>query len=904
MAACQDDEMAGVPVIQGEDIELNFEASVPDAVEIVTRGVDKDGWGIQSLWLFCFDKEGTYISRTLATLADNDVTNPVRTFKATVSSRTRIVHLLANQNLDGFNDNSYPGVYEGSVMTGFSSTSSKIVYWGRVDCSASADAAAFAARFSSTRIPMFRDQAELTYDTDLPAGLTVEGFAVCNYYASGTSVPFNSNTLKFDWPELWQYNPYITTPVTKLKSSDPTDTDTELSKHIYETENQGEDEAYLIFKLSQNGGTPGYYKVSLVDEDKNPLPVYRNYRYTVKFTAAPGSGGSDTFEAAKSAAPLNNTYISVDASIPSIGNEKDGMLTILGKTTVIYDTDGIKKLQYTYTGTKTPVVSWISNDGVTAGEVLTHTWEPVSQTGTIEFPARLMGEDEVCRGVLQIKAGPLVRFIRIITVKKFTFTPIWCSTGIYNGSGATTFISQDVGFTFTVPDSYPAELFPLRCLISTADLSGNGMVKLNVVYPELNGSPNPDYGEDNGLGFKYVYEADKPGMHIIYFRTNYATSLDTSPYGEITLEAEHFESVTKRYTYTDMDRQKLKIANGFEYDISASGSTQEDTKVYYMLVPQRTGSEVEFDLRYGPDNENLPAGVNIAVYTNNLKPVDENRFEQAESSQGSGTFWYYTTISGQDNIRFKTTKPYNGSEAVRFASATQTGGGDYKSVILIVDNFREWTFNAAFSPAVWPYGIGEELALSFDISSFMSANENYPDPVEPGEDFWVYIQTRNLIPNAALNGNKRLEPTSGGYRYWVKTSDLDDSDRVTLHFTTTRIVSAETVTLTTDPAVINFAPEKLSIANAPLEGNLYIGGTGTPVPVNAFVTIERRDGTRIGTFSVGAGGSFTLSLRSEFAYGWDDVLFVKYKDAENVSYQKEVSLSGIKRERQIILGRQ
>ena len=117
--------------------------------------------------------------------------------------------------------------------------------------------------------------------------------------------------------------------------------------------------------------------------------------------------------------------------------------------------------------------------------------------------------------------------------------------------------------------------------------------------------------------------------------------------------------------------------------------------VYYYLVPQQKGAEVTFQLREGVNaSENsgfLDAGTNIVIYTSNLEPAPEmvSKFTKGESNLGSGTYWYYTSVDGPDNLKFVTTKA-NSAEVIRFASATKESSGDYKSCSVELANYGEW----------------------------------------------------------------------------------------------------------------------------------------------------------------------------------------------------------------------
>lgn len=887
-AACADDWEQKSGTVSGDEMQLSFRTAIPDPQEVSTRSIDEDGWGIQTLWLFNFDADGTFLGRSQATLTDGDVLDAERTFTATVSSRTRIVHLLANQNLDGvFDDNANLGAHENAVMTSLVSTSGRLIYWGRVDLTDVADATAFKTRFEAMTIPMYRNQAWISHVLDAGvSGFTVTGSAVCNVYVNGTSIPFNSTENKFDWPEVWTTSPYVTTPIDHSKVQDM-GIDTEEDKYIFETPNTGEDEIYLIYAIRKgNEQSPRYYKVAMVDENKDPLPIYRNYHYIVHFTAMPAGNGSATFEEAQKAAPINNTWVSVDASIPSIGNDTEGRLSIEGETTVIYTTGGQKELHYTYTGNKEVTVTWLSDDGVAANEVLTNTRE--GENGTITFTANEMAGGEVCRGTIQVKAGPLVRYINIVTVRTFSFEPVWCSWGVYNGKAG-----EDVGLTFTIPDTYPTELFPLRCLISTDKLSGSGAVPLDVIYPtNEDGTPNEEYGEVvDGIGYKYVYMAKEPGMQIIYFQTNYPTS-ETS--GTIRLEAEYFETIDKEYTLTSQNNGQLIIANAEKYTPSDQGAT--GAVVYYNMVPQKVGSTVTFQLRCEGNRgqeQNLPQGVRVAIFTSNLKPSPgtEEDYQTGVSEVGSGSYYLYTTSGNGDDLQFVTTKA-NSAEAIRFSTVGEGNTTDYKSCMVQLGNFHEWEFDLRL-PASVNYGIGTPVDVSFQIAPFTS------DPVggveatqvDPGDDFYVYLTTENLEPTT---DEKRLEVTADGYRYLVDDADIDDNGRITLHFQTKQIVSAENVSIRSDETIA-FVPAQATFTNNLLSGNISYNN-GQNLPDNAFVTLERKDGTRIGVVTVINGNAYTIRLRGEYNFGWEEELYMKSNINDRTYSSPPVTLAQLAKE--------
>lgn len=867
-------------VSSSDVVKLNFCTVIPDAIEVNTRSVDPDGWGIQNLWAFCFDASGNYIGRSLATVQGN-VTDPARQFSVEVSNQTCTIHLLGNQYLDDFQDAQYIGVHENTVMTGLVSTSNKITYWGRVTAGSNeALQTAFANAIQSSPIPMYRNQAWISYQFEDEFKNNIAGYAICNVYANGTSVPFNSATQQFDWSTS---EPFITTPATRLKATDPEDVDTEANKYIFETPNTGEDEIYLIFK--DNGGK--YYKVSVCDENKNPLPIYRNYHYIINFTGQPEERyGADSFEAAKQLAPLNNTWVAIDASIPSIGNEQIGTLAV-ENTSVIYTEGGEKTLKYTYkagssSSDQKPEVTWVSNDGV-AAETFDNNYS--NGEGSITIHVNPAKEGEVLRGELQIKVGALVRYIKVYSIVTYTFLPTWCTTGVYNGDS-----EQDVAFVFTIPDTYPEELLPVRCLITAPLLHSNGAVPLSVIMAGDEGFGAEQDESDNRIDYKYVYEAEKTGTHRIYFHTNYADQ--TVEKGSIMLEAENFTTSTTEFTFSEILGEQLKIVNAQTYAGESTGAVEDE--VYYLMASRKKGERISFQLRYGDNNRELPAGVRIRVFTENLEPADKTGFTQGSSELGAGNYWQYTTTSGPDDLVFVTTKA-DFDETIRFSTPYDSKENEhYRPSILELSSYRAWDFNPSVDPVA--YGTGKAVDLSFDVKAFTSSVGTGEVSVDPGEGFYCYIKTDNLVPAAS---ETRLEKFEEGYRYRVSNSDKDSNGRITLHFETFKIVSAETIGIYTDRDIIDFNDAEVKLTNTPLTGNITYGGQS--VPQNAFVTMERKDGTRIGVVTITTDGQYSITLRGEYSFGWNETVYIKYAAVDGNSYEASTTLADLSTSGQITL---
>lgn len=68
-AACQDDMPVNRPaggLDADGNVRLYFLTEIPDMEQVQTRAVDPDGYGVNSLWLFCFDQYRHYIGRVQA----------------------------------------------------------------------------------------------------------------------------------------------------------------------------------------------------------------------------------------------------------------------------------------------------------------------------------------------------------------------------------------------------------------------------------------------------------------------------------------------------------------------------------------------------------------------------------------------------------------------------------------------------------------------------------------------------------------------------------------------------------------------------------------------------------------------------------------------------------------------
>ena len=174
IGSCIDDEFAAsTPGVIDEDgmVNLAITAQVPGLK--LTRGVDVNGEEIATLWVLAFNENGNMISRVLA-----DQTNNVQgsdggngTFSAKVPASTRVLHFLANVNMDNFSDQENIGRHENEVVAPLVSSSGNLVYWGRQAFASVDELTGFAT--SGKSVLLYRNQALIQYDLSSAPGFNM-----------------------------------------------------------------------------------------------------------------------------------------------------------------------------------------------------------------------------------------------------------------------------------------------------------------------------------------------------------------------------------------------------------------------------------------------------------------------------------------------------------------------------------------------------------------------------------------------------------------------------------------------------------------------------------------------------------------------------------------------------------
>lgn len=918
------------------NISLSFSVNVPDMMEVVTRSVDEDATGVETIRLFCFDKNGLFI--TTATTSSHTQGEPNEdgyylegTFTAEVPDYTHIVHLVANQNLDNFNETEWLGKSEAEVMTTLTATSNRMIYWGRVEPNEGETMANAMQRVTNNGgIVMIRDQAKVTVTVNTDAGFTLTaGYFVCNTNAFGTIAPYNRTTNAFDWRTA---DPkYITLPTETARATTPQDVSNQEAQYVFETQNDLSDPVSVIIKGQNEGEDEKYYRVLILDnETEEPMPILRNHHYQIQVTGKL-SYGYNTFAEALKGAATNNIWISIADEINTVS---DGTKTLSVNETYVV-TEGQENasipymLTYTYTEngvgvTEAPVVSWVTGENNVAQSTISTAYDSGTGAGTIQISLLPMEGNSKREGTLLVKKGKLQRTIKIITVKKMTFTPAWVSTGIYSNAS-----NQHVTMMFNIPEDCPDELLPIRVLISIdhMDVRNASGMQLSVITK----TSNPDeYGEDNGIGYKYVYEVAEKGTQRVYFETVLS---DDAP-DNVVFEAPFFETLSKTFTYSNVQKA-ISLEGLSEYiggNIEDDGFAEDDV-IYYKLVPQKINAFVDFTI--GIDNNGTPENIGVSdeflLYSQYLSAYDDSDFpingvqqpqctfvavDESQWSTSGRVFGFYPRdYSGGDTkktIYMHTNRP-NSAEVVRISSnqngsvsikGSENYSGDvYRSIVFELANYNPFTFSSNIKGSndkeqQWTYEYGQQVNVKFDITSFTGSDGKQVDPF--GTAFNVYIDAPMLEIDESrrpqgVDETKFYQGADGRFVYVVDKDETTEYNVFNgtvkiLPFKTSKIVSAGEITISADEDVVIFDSETYTITNQLITGTIQYGNIPLNVPANAFVAFERtRDGTRIGRVNVLSNGTYELLLRGEYSYAWsgDEHIAMYYLAEDGKEYMAQ-----------------
>ena len=757
MTSCYKDELP-LPMTEEAPVgykSIEFMAQVPQMEIVNTRAVDPDGGGVQQITVFCFDENSLFITTVTADLTTDGTTPSLNgKFKVTVPNHTATMHLVGNQNLTYFREDNYRGMSEVDVMAALEASAGRMIYWARETMES-------LPTHNSTEnaVKLLRNQAKITLKVDnTKTNFVASGWVVVGSNAFGTVAPYNAKLGGFVRPTV--ENPFVTLPDNRAKLGDYLDVLVNEEEYIFETENTETAPIDFIVKGSQGREQELYYRISLINEQGDYVPIMRNHHYTVNIAGSLNYGQS-TFEEALTAPATNNVWVSISDNISEVQDSEYRLA--VEKTSVVIVEDEFKTpntyyLHYTLESLRgeqptEAEVTWMEGNDV-ALHNFTHTFDRATGKGTIIVTLNEMNGMQKREGTLSIKKGRLSRKIKVVTVKRQTFEPAWITTNIYGvGTG------ENVTMMFTIPEECPRELLPMDILISVdaLDIRNESGMSLPVIKTGDEG-----YGADNGIGYKYVLTVTETGKQSVYLET--ILEQETGNTIEVTIEAECFKQLTKTATFQSEVNQWILLHNLRAY----STIQPADEVIYYYLVPQKVNAVVDFPTHLGKDivwnNDHtvrsytaIEAGEEdeFLIYSKYLDHNEERTdldftFYPVSSDTWStgGRVYGFTKNPSSDfgAIFHMITNTPKSAETVRIASnpvgqPSVTGNGicsgaQYRSAIFELANFHPFHFAAQVNGqgtivsgeneeetdyVVLNYQPGQRVEIAFDVTSFPSS---------------------------------------------------------------------------------------------------------------------------------------------------------------------------------------
>lgn len=923
-------------------VNLTINTNVPGLK--VTRSVDVNGEAIATLWVLAFNENGNMTSRVLATQTNNvqGSGGGAGTFSAKVPASTRILHFLANVNMDNFSDQENIGRHENEVVAPLVSSSGNLVYWGRREFASEDELTNFAVNSQTNPVLLYRNQALIQYNLQPATGVTlnVDGWAICNQYAYGTVSPFDASAVGVEGDTPYHFDlatyDYVTTlpEAYRIKQRDDDEVATASSeqgdpRYIFENVNAEDDQVYVIMKIQKNGGDWKWYKIMIIDDEKNPYQIIRNHKYTVNITNINEAYGVSSFEAAKTATPANNPWITISDEIPEVANG-DRVLSIEGETTVVYQKAGTYTIAFNYNGTATPKVEWLSNEGV-AGDISESdiTWDADTGAGMITLRVNAPAQGRISYATLQIKeaSGILSRRVKVISTEPFSFAPTWVSSEIPLLSG------EAITVLFEIPDDFPEELLPVDvkfgCDLIDAQ-TGESMKVLNeeTVYASI-----PVYHAETGTweteqvikdwNYKYVYTAETKGLHRVNFRTILTNLDDVVTASEFHVYMEGCNAKTGQELFGQRDlffafqpNSSTSSTNGYRILLEDGDETKKFTTREITGLNPVYGESISIPFTLGTlsDDAQATSSWNNVVADNNIaqntqvwvyydpalvSPSGEWLVREGTDCYGNHYGVYETSQANNNKVTFTTISP-NFDCYIVLSAKSISGYQQYTK-----DNTPNLGVNQRGyrSASVTVHSTGSldfNPSLSTDGTSFtlISDKGEYSIPYGTGQDVWLRIQVPESVQDKAFQfkfGTQYLEPVDNqdswekwnvsegsGWTYTFTANETSATGYKTFQFRTTRLASEETLTMASGNYV-GFNSLSFSIVNSKLTGKIQLPEGVTFQTNEPYIILERAsDGTRIGTFVTIGNVSgeneaeYTLTLRGEYNITETDRINVKW----------------------------
>lgn len=562
-SACTQESLFS-PEQQADEVAVHFRINIPAYRLEHTRSSSIDENAISSLALLLYNEEGHFIK-----LVEANLSTP-GSFTAILpqSSDRRIIHFVANHSWPAGFVTEAEGKSEGELIPALISDNG-LRMWARKELPGGISASSFA----TGTVELIRNMARISVD-DLATTFSLDGFYLYRAPTRGTVAPFDAGNSLFN-------EEILTEPAGIAYSLEsgllgPTD-----SGYLYERQNgsqNGNDYLYAILSGTYEDATH-YYKIDLLDGNRNRLDILRNHHYIIKVKNVM-QPGYVSLAAAVVGSPSNSS-LEVSVSIAPIIS--DGVSKLQVDQTLFLFTRNGENLDVGFRYYADMTGSTFNNSGVTVQLIEEDPTNPVVD-GTLNVvnPATDNGVgtitalitdppsgNETRTASVIVRKDDLVRTIRLVQHRAFSFEPVTINgepIAPLTGQGSNALLS------FVIPADYPSELFPLEIRINTQGLvPAQEGLRLEVVEGEI----------------IYLYSTTTPGTKTISFKTAYP-----SFYEVVQLDATGFTTGTTGYNVQETTGDVYYTDGSTTLPVPHSGSADITTSVGFISIPVDDGKYV------------------------------------------------------------------------------------------------------------------------------------------------------------------------------------------------------------------------------------------------------------------------------------------------------------------------
>lgn len=485
---------------EGEEVAVSFNTIIPEFKTVVTRA----NGGVNDMYVLVFDENGNYIARRQATLSNQTETGGTFIVQLPSSSNSRIVHFISNYDWSGFND--IAGLNEATVVALLST--SNTTFWSRVEL----ENGISSTSFSGLTVNLLRNQAKISVVNEADE-LTFNGFTIHNKPSKGSVAQYSSTT---GFEEGVITEPLDMTLIPAQSSDISTD-----EKYLFERKNAYATDITTVIVRGNYNGQQYYYKIDLIDSEKNRYDIERNYHYIVKIKTVTRAGYTSFNDALEGASHNNTALDPIIEKYPIISDgisklEVEKTLVILTKPNQQFSVwakyfPEISNTSFNNSGVSVTLQS--GNTSIVEGSLnFNPTTGNITATGLSQIP------EETGNARIVVSKGDLARTIRVVLRTPFSFSPVTIND--QNPGLVADGQSSQATLKFNIPDDFPDDLFPLPIRIYT-----------NGLYPASTGLEMVVEGSQ----IHYIYRATQRGIQTINFKTNKSGNAET-----VAIKADYF----------------------------------------------------------------------------------------------------------------------------------------------------------------------------------------------------------------------------------------------------------------------------------------------------------------------------------------------------------------------------